>query len=134
LPPTGAPPAARPRVEASAPAAVAVLAPVLDSAWARRVLWAVAAIAWALMVLVQIRRANPLGWLDLRVYRDSVHQFVGGRPLYDIKVTEVGLPFTYPPIAIYLLAPLAWLPFAVSAAVLLLLSGAALLLTCWACL
>ena len=78
-------------------------------------LWVLAAVLWTLMVVVQVRRANPLGWLDLRVYRDSVHQFVDGRPLYDIAVTEVGLPFTYPPVAIFLLAPLAWLPFPVAA-------------------
>jgi alpha-1,2-mannosyltransferase len=119
---------------ASPPAAVAILAPLLGSRNARRVLWVLAAVLWTVMVVIQIRRANPLGWLDLRVYRDSVHQFVDGRPLYDIKVTEFGLPFTYPPVAIFLLAPLAWLPFPVAAGTLLVLSGLALLAACWACL
>ena len=123
-----------PGTTASPPAAVAILAPVLGSARARRVLWVLAAVLWALMVVIQIRRANPLGWLDLRVYRDSVHQFFDGRPLYDISVTEVGLPFTYPPVAVFLLAPLAWLPFPVAAGTLLVVNGAVLLATCWACL
>jgi hypothetical protein len=78
--------------------------------------------------LVQVRRANPLGWLDLRVYRDSFHEYVGARPLYALRVTEADLPFTYPPVAILVLAPLAWLPFPLSAASLLVLSGAAVLL------
>ena len=119
---------------ASPPAAVAILAPVLGSRTARRLLWVLAAVLWTCMVVVQIRRGNPLGWLDLRVYRDSVHQFGDGRPLYDITVTEVGLPFTYPPIAIFVLAPLAWLPFPLAAGTLLVLSGIAVLATCWACL
>jgi alpha-1,2-mannosyltransferase len=113
-------------------AAVAVLAPVLGSASARRVLWVLAAVLWAAMVAVQVRRAGSGGWLDLRVYRDSFHAWVGGRPLYDVRVTEADLPFTYPPDAILVLAPLAWLPFPLSAATLLVLSGAAMLLTCWA--
>ncbi len=119
---------------ASPPAAVAILAPVLGSRTAGRLLWVLAAVLWTLMVVVQIRRADVLGWLDLRVYRDSVHQFFDGRPLYDINVTEVGLPFTYPPVAIFVLAPLAWLPFPAAATSLLVLSGLALLVTCWACL
>ena len=95
-------------------------------------LWGVAAVLWAAMVAVQIRRAGPGGWLDLRVYRDSFHAWAGGQPLYDVRVTEADLPFTYPPVAILVLAPLAWLPFPVSASILLVLSGAAMLLTCWA--
>jgi alpha-1,2-mannosyltransferase len=118
----------------AAPPGSATLAALLDSRAARRLLWAVAAVLWTLMVVIQIRRANPLGWLDLRVYRDSVHQFFDGRPLYDIHVTEVRLPFTYPPVAIYLLAPLAWLPFPVAAGGLLVANGLLLLATCWACL
>jgi alpha-1,2-mannosyltransferase len=98
------------------------------------VLWVVAAVLWAAMVAVQIRRAGPGGWLDLRVYRDSFHAWADGQPLYDVRVTEAGLPFTYPPVAILLLAPLAWLPFPASAATLLVLSGIAMLVTCWACL
>jgi alpha-1,2-mannosyltransferase len=84
------------------------------------------------MALVQVRRANPDGWLDLRVYRDAFHAFTGGQRLYDVRVTEAHLPFTYPPMAIAVLAPLAWLPFPLSAATLLVLSGAAMLLACWA--
>jgi alpha-1,2-mannosyltransferase len=120
--------------EQSPPAAVALLGPLLGSARARRLLWVVAAVLWAAMVVVQVRRAGPGGWLDLRVYRDSFHAWVGGQPLYDVRVTEADLPFTYPPVAILLLAPLAWLPFPVSAATLLVLSGAAMLVTCWAAL
>jgi alpha-1,2-mannosyltransferase len=107
---------------------------LLDSATVRRLLWAVAAVLWTVMVAIQLRRASPHGWLDLRVYRDSVHQFLAGRPLYDIHVTEVHLPFTYPPVAIYLLAPLAWLPFPLAAGGLLVANGLLLLATCWACL
>jgi alpha-1,2-mannosyltransferase len=118
--------------EHSPPAAAAILAPVLGSASARRLLWVVAAVLWAAMVAVQVRRAGPDGWLDLRVYRDSFHAWVDGQPLYDVRVTEASLPFTYPPIAILLLAPLAWLPLPLAAATLLVLSGAAMLLTCWA--
>ena len=65
---------------ASPPAAVAILAPVLGSRTARRLLWVLAAVLWTCMVVVQIRRGNPLGWLDLRVYRDSsTSSATGGR-------------------------------------------------------
>ena len=107
---------------------------MLESRNARRILWAVAAVLWTIMIVIQIREASPRGWLDLRVYRDSVQQFFAGHPLYGIHVTEDHLPFTYPPVAIYLLAPLAWLPFPVAAGGLLVINGGLLLATCWACL
>lgn len=58
--------------------------------------------------------ASSPGPLDLRVYRDIAASWMGGADLYDARVTEVGLPFTYPPFAAVLFAPLAAIPLPIA--------------------
>ncbi len=49
--------------------------------------------------------------LDLRVYRDSASMWWGGGNPYLSTFTIHQLPFTYPPFALPILAPLSWVPF-----------------------
>lgn len=81
--------------------------------------WLVTAIA-PLVYLMSIGIINDAHFepdgahLDLRVYRDAVTAWRGGEELYELKVTEVELPFMYPPIAAILFQPLAALPLSIT--------------------
>jgi alpha-1,2-mannosyltransferase len=52
--------------------------------------------------------------LDLMVYRDAVDSWASGRNVYSLNFTASRLPFTYPPFALPVLSPLAWLSFPVT--------------------
>lgn len=84
----------------------------------------VSAIA-VLVRLVFFRGVIPM--LDLRVYRDAVVAWLGGRPVYDLGYTSVHLPFTYPPFGLVALVWTGPLPFGLAAALITLASVAALL-------
>lgn len=60
-------------------------------------------------------------FLDFEVYRAGARAFLNGEAIYerDYDMGIITLPFTYPPIAALLFAPLAWLPSAVGAIALL---------------
>ncbi|MCA0328440.1 MAG: DUF2029 domain-containing protein [Actinobacteria bacterium] len=65
------------------------------------------------------------GGLDLGVYRSAVQDALAGQPLYDRSLAEGdGFPFTYPPSAVLVLAPLALLPLPAMQVVWLLMSAA----------
>lgn len=70
----------------------------------------------------------PGSRLDLRVYRDATAAWIAGQPLYDLRVTEESLPFTYPPFSAALLTPLHLPPFLLSAAAWAALSATCLYL------
>ena len=74
--------------------------------------------AVALYLAVQ----GPRYGLDLRVYRDSASTWLSGHNPYLGTYTVHRLPFTYPPFALPVLAPLSWVPFAWSQAVLWIVS------------
>lgn len=70
---------------------------------------AVAAMEW---LLINVMATDPL-W-DLAVYRGAIDQWLSGGELYDFRLDhparEGGFPFTYPPFAAIVLAPLVWIP------------------------
>jgi alpha-1,2-mannosyltransferase len=75
--------------------------------WPRRL--AVAALVVGVVVYLA---AFGRGYgLDLRVYRDSVSTWWNGQNPYLKAFTIHRLPFTYPPFALPVLAPLSWVPF-----------------------
>ncbi len=79
---------------------------------------------------VQYQRHFPANGLDLGIYREAVQAFHAGRPVYDLTFA-LGLPYTYPPITLSLLTPLASLEAAGALHVLTALSIAAVFLTVW---
>ena len=97
----------------------------------RRIDRAVVAVAWLLAAaaladaLAYTASGRPL-FADLQVYRLGLHHLgSGGNGLYDARAVG-GAPFTYPPIAAVLLAPLGALSVAAAGAVMTALSVAAL--------
>ncbi len=73
------------------------------------------------------------GYIDLQVYRNGARVWLDGGNLYGPipKVFGLGLPFTYPPLAALLFAPLAVMHLYVAEWVMLALSIACLALTVW---
>ncbi|WP_146605629.1 glycosyltransferase 87 family protein [Micromonospora craterilacus] len=94
--------------------------------WKRRVpgrRWLVAAV-WASAVTVAVlqtwaalRRPFVDRLSDLQVYLGAVNDLWNGDGLYDFAAEATGAPFTYPPFAGLLFAPLALPPFAVIAVI-----------------
>ena len=84
----------------------------------------------SLTAYVQYQRFFPNGGLDLGIYREAVQAFHAGRPVYDLTFA-LGLPYTYPPVTLWLLTPLASLEAAEALHVLTFLSIAAVFLTVW---
>lgn len=102
----------------------------LRTRWAR-VLAAVALVVGASMVVLGLpgEQANPYR-IDVDVYRIGGQMILEGRPLYGpIPATEIGvdLPFTYPPIAAVLFAPMGLIPLAWAGLLLAICSVLALL-------
>ena len=87
-----------------------------------RVLVAAAWLFWVVSVgwflLRQWREFTPDSYVDLRVYRAGVQAWLTGSPVYDATLVREGLLFTYPPVALMVLAPLAWPPFPLAAVLL----------------
>ena len=75
--------------------------------WPRRLVVA-ALVAGVVAYLVAL---GPRYGLDLRVYRDGASTWWSGRDPYRPTYTIHDLPFTYPPFALPVLAPLTWVPF-----------------------
>ncbi|WPF65459.1 MULTISPECIES: glycosyltransferase 87 family protein [unclassified Corynebacterium] len=67
-------------------------------------------------------------FLDFEVYRAGAQAFLHGESIYerDYDMGIVTLPFTYPPFAALLFAPLAWLPSALGAVLLFAINTACL--------
>jgi len=84
-----------------------LIVPTVTGPWPRRL--AVAALVTGVVVYLAVlgRRYG----LDLRVYRDSANTWWSGRNPYQATYTIHELPFTYPPFALPVLAPLSWVPF-----------------------
>lgn len=55
------------------------------------------------------------GPLDLRVYQEAAAAWMRGSDLYTVHVTDMDLPFTYPPFAAVLFMPLSMVPVPVAA-------------------
>jgi alpha-1,2-mannosyltransferase len=68
----------------------------------------------ALVVAAAVAAAVRGGFKDLLVYQHAGRALLDGASVYDSQVG--GLPFTYPPVAAVLAAPLAWLPAWLAAA------------------
>ncbi|MFU8872280.1 glycosyltransferase 87 family protein [Micromonospora sp. SL4-19] len=45
---------------------------------------------------------------DFQMYLGGVHAFLNGQPVYQLGYTDLGLPYTYPPITLPILIPLTW--------------------------
>ncbi len=73
------------------------------------------------------------GYIDLQVYRNGARVWLDGGDLYGPmpKVGDIGLPFTYPPLAALLFTPLALLPLAAAEWLVLGVSLASLGVTLW---
>jgi alpha-1,2-mannosyltransferase len=84
----------------------------------------------SLATYVQYQRTFPASGLDLGIYRQAVEAFLAGRPVYDLTFT-LNLPYTYPPIMLPLLAPLAGPDEAGALHILTALSIVATFLTVW---
>jgi alpha-1,2-mannosyltransferase len=61
--------------------------------------------AWSVVVAFVARACVPRS-LDLRVYRDAAHLVLHGGAPYAVTFTSQHFPFTYPPFALFLFAPL----------------------------
>lgn len=81
-------------------------------------------------VLPWIVDAGPRWYyhIDFDVYRKGGEAFLAGDNLYtrDYEMVGINLPFTYPPLAAILFAPLAWIPFALGGLAMTLATVAAL--------
>jgi alpha-1,2-mannosyltransferase len=79
---------------------------------------------------VRYQRAFPASGLDLGIYRQAVRAFLAGDQVYDLRFT-LGLPYTYPPVTLPLLTPLAGFDDATALHVLMAVSVVAVFLTVW---
>ena len=57
------------------------------------------AVVWSVRAVTQGLKGNPLGLVDLSVYRAGGHAVVDRIDLYSMRAPGSGLPFTYPPFA-----------------------------------
>jgi alpha-1,2-mannosyltransferase len=80
----------------------------------------------------QYQRTRPASGLDLGIYRQAARAFLAGREVYGLTFTH-GLPYTYPPVTLPLLAPLAAVGDVAALTVLTAVSVAAAFLTVWCC-
>ena len=79
---------------------------------------------------VQYQRYFPANGLDVGIYRRAAQAFLAGRQVYDLTFT-LDLPYTYPPVTLPLLTPLARLDDAGALHALMGLSILATFLTVW---
>jgi alpha-1,2-mannosyltransferase len=79
----------------------------------------------AIAAIVYLSVWGPRYGLDLKVYRDSVISWRSGKNPYLATFTQKRLPFTYPPFALLVLAPFAWVCFPIAQWILWLASIAA---------
>ena len=96
------------------------------------------AVPWLLLIIVGLYHGKGLltgSAVDFSVYHAGGRAILDQAPLYDLAVTRSGsrraLPFTYPPFAAVLFAPLALLPSRSARLAFELVSFLALVLTCW---
>ena len=81
----------------------------------RQCAWLALTVSCAVYLLISLAHHQAfhpwgrLGFFDLKVYRGAAQLLVGGRPLYDAPIWRWA-PFTYPPFAAILFAPLALAP------------------------
>lgn len=80
----------------------------------------------ALATFMSLRFADRGGALDLQVYRDAVLAWRAGQPVYDLRYTNVGLPFTYPPFGMLVLSWTSFVSVGAATVVITALSVAAL--------
>ncbi|WP_327112171.1 glycosyltransferase 87 family protein [Nocardia sp. NBC_01730] len=99
-----------------------------------QVRWLIAAIAlFAVSALVSLLAHWWHGFIDLRVYRNGAQAWLDGRELYGPMppVLGIGLPFTYPPLAVLLFAPLALMPLPIAEVLVVASSVLSLGITVW---
>lgn len=92
--------------------------------------WLAGAAAAVVVVVVFARQAGtwPAADLDVNVYREAALAHLRGSGIYAGGYGPAGLPFTYPPLAVLVLLPLAVLPAPVAAAAMFCVSLLALTL------
>jgi alpha-1,2-mannosyltransferase len=71
------------------------------------------------------------GYFDLRIYRNAVLWWLDGNDLYSYVDEGGKYGFTYPPFAALVMVPMAFVPFAVAAALASVATAAAITLTTW---
>ncbi|WP_406269773.1 glycosyltransferase 87 family protein [Nocardia sp. NBC_00881] len=99
-----------------------------------QVRWLIAAIAlFAVSALVSLLAHWWHGFIDLRVYRNGARAWLDGRELYGPMppVLGIGLPFTYPPLAALLFAPLALMSLPIAEVLVVASSVLSLGITVW---
>ncbi|MFC9892712.1 glycosyltransferase family 87 protein [Nocardia sp. NPDC127579] len=107
---------------------------VTDSVWARQGWVVLAAVtALAASALISVRAQWWRGYIDLLVYRNGARAWLDGKSIYGElpPVLGIELPFTYPPPAALLFAPLALLPLPLAEAAMLTVSVLSLAVTLW---
>ncbi|HEY3262574.1 MAG TPA: glycosyltransferase 87 family protein, partial [Pseudonocardiaceae bacterium] len=94
----------------------------------------VAAALWAVALVTRVA-SDPIGLIDLQVYRTGGEAWLRGVPLYGPEfptaVHGPPLPFTYPPVAAVLFAALAVLPWALAIVLVTGTGVAGLAVACW---
>ncbi|WP_430783134.1 glycosyltransferase 87 family protein [Actinoplanes sp. G11-F43] len=93
-----------------------------------RVLWVVAAVVAAVQIWGGLFRTSGASLADLRVYLGSLDTLYAGGSLYDFAAPGTGAPFTYPPFAALVFAPLPLMPFVLVGALWTLATVAAVVL------
>ncbi|SDT69291.1 glycosyltransferase 87 family protein [Actinoplanes derwentensis] len=83
--------------------------------WIGHVLWTATAIVAAVQIWGGLHLASGASLADLRVYLGALQTLHAGGDLYGYAAPGTGAPFTYPPFAALIFAPLPLVPFAVVA-------------------
>ncbi|MFC8528323.1 glycosyltransferase 87 family protein [Nocardia sp. NPDC057227] len=106
---------------------------VADSARRQRRLLLLAIGLFALSATVSLLLHWWDHYIDLQVYRNGPRVWLDGGELYGPMppIGDIALPFTYPPLAALLFAPLALVPLGVAEIVVLVTSIASLAITLW---
>ncbi|MBM0224955.1 glycosyltransferase 87 family protein [Micromonospora sp. ATA51] len=67
-----------------------------------------AVLAVSLAAYVAFVRDHPFRGTDFNMYLGAAHAFLDGQPVYQLGYTTLNLPYTYPPVTLPFVVPLAW--------------------------
>lgn len=98
--------------------------------------WLIAAVVVLVYVALSVAGNEPFhpgareGFFDLKVYRAAARLLLNGGPIYG-RAVHSWAPFTYPPFAAIVMAPLALMPIAADEIIVTVIGAAALAATLW---
>jgi len=91
------------------------LSAIRKPVWGRVLAWVIIVVAAAPVVAYWLTNPDDQRLVDLEVYRTGAQSVLQGLPVYDfVTPAPQLLPFTYPPIAVLLAIPLAWMSWPVA--------------------